>query len=194
MAPKLVTKIDQHLNNTLNSTLDQIFLGLVRGRILNNIMSCILLKIFSLFSDNVLLDLLNDPVHILDDDENLSPSAFIPFCSFQGSSDLLGKDYGNFSLPVCSSFKKRILDGKLCYQIDVNSIITETSAAELQKGGLSLLVDANAEYDLIKLLRNNPKEEIFDDFTEEFFEAEESEKIMIHIETISKTNVLFFLH
>ena len=147
--------------------------------------------IFLFFSsDNVLLDLLNDPVHILDDDENLSPSAFIPFCSFQGSSDLLSRDYGNFSLPVCSSFKKRILDGQLCYQINVNTIINGTTAAELQKGGLSLLVDASAEYDLIKLLRNNPKEEIFDDFTEEFFEAEESEEIMIHIETISKTILL----
>ena len=47
-------------------------------------------------------------------------------------------------------------------------------------------MDANAEYDLISL-RMTPEEEVFDDFTEEFFEAEESEKIMIHIETISKT-------
>ena len=152
---------------------------------MNNVVSCILLKFFSFFSDNVLLDLLNDPVHILDDDENLSPSAFIPFCSFQGSPDLLSRDYGNFSLPVCSSFKKKILDGKLCYQIDVNTLVNETTAAGLQRGGLALLVDANAEYDL-NTFRKAPEEDIFDDFTEEFFEAEESEKIMIHIETISK--------
>ena len=131
-------------------------------------------------------------MHILDDNLNLSPSAFIPFCSFQGSPDLLSREFGNFSNPVCSSFKKRRLDGQLCYQIDVNTIINETTAAGLQKGGLSLLVDANAEYDLARL-RKTPQEEIFDDFTEEFFEAEESEKIMIHIETISKANFLFFL-
>ena len=148
-------------------------------------------RIFLFSSDNVSLDLLNHPVHILDDDENLSPSAFIPFCSFQGSPDLLSKDYGNFSLPVCSSFKRKILDGKICYQIDVKTIINETTAAGLQKGGLSLLVDTNTEYNLYRLLRMTPEEEIFDDFTEEFFEAEESEKIMIHIETISKTNFLF---
>ena len=137
------------------------------------------------------MDLLDHPVHILNENLKLSPSAFIPFCSFEGSPDLLSQKNINFSKPVCSSFKKRILDGQLCYQINVNTIINGTTAAELQKGGLSLLVDASAEYDLIKLLRNNPKEEIFDDFTEEFFEAEESEKIMIHIETISKTNFLF---
>ena len=150
-------------------------------------------KTFFFSSDNVSLDLMNHPVHILDDDDNLSPSSFIPFCSFQGSPDLLSRDYGNFSLPVCNSFKKRILNGKLCYQIDVKTIINETSAAGLQKGGLSLLVDANTEYDLIKRLRKAPDEEIFDDFTEEFFEAEESEKIMIQIETISKENFLFWM-
>ena len=98
----------------------------------------------------------------------------------------MSREYSNFSLPVCTSFKRRLLDGQLCYQIDVNTIINETTAAGLQTGGLALLVDANAEYDLISL-RMTPEEEVFDDFTEEFFEAEESEKIMIHIETISKT-------
>ena len=50
---------------------------------------------------------------------------------------------------------------------------------------MSLLLDANAEYDLGRLAEKPPKEEIFSDFTEEFFEADESDKIMIHIETIS---------
>ena len=128
-------------------------------------------------------------MHLLDDNENLSPSAFIPFCSFQGSPDLLSRDFDNLSLPVCSSFKKKLLDGQLCYQIDVNTLVNETTAAGLQRGGLSLLVDANAEYDLNTLLEA-PEEDIFDDFTKEFFEAEESEKIMIHIETISKISFI----
>ena len=59
---------------------------------------------------------------------------------------------------------------------------------------MSLLVDTNAEYDLSSLLGMTSKGEMFHEFTEEFFEAEESEKIMIHIETISKTNCLFLFH
>ena len=137
-----------------------------------------------------MLDLLNHPVHILDDNLNLSPSAFIPFCSFDGNSDLLGRDYGNFSLPVCSSFKKRLLEGQLCYQIDVNRVINDKSVAGLQKGGLTLLVDVNAEKDLFSVLNTTPEDEIFSDFIEEIYEAEEFEKIMIHIETISKA--IFF--
>ena len=66
------------------------------------------------------------------------------------------------------------MDGQLCYQIDVNRVINETTASGLQKGGLSLLVDANAEYDLTSLWSKTIEEEIFDDFTEEFFKAEES--------------------
>ena len=134
---------------------------------------------------------MNHPVHISD---ALNPSAFIPFCSFQGSSDLLGKKFGKFSKTVCTSFKKRILDGQPCYEIDVNKVINGTTASRLQKGGLSLLVDTNAEYDLSSLLGMTSKGEMFQEFTEEFFEAEESEKIMIHIETISKTNCLFLFH
>ena len=103
----------------------------------------------------------------------------------------MSREYSNFSLPVCTSFKRRLLDGQLCYQIDVNTIINETTAAGLQKGGLSLLVDANAEYDLTSLWSKTIEEEIFDDFTEEFFKAEESEMIMIHIETISKAHFPF---
>ena len=177
------------MNSRLNSTLYQISLGFVGGTTLT--LNCIyFIKIFLSSSDNVLLDLLNHPVHILDDQDNLSPSAFIPFCSFEGNPDLLGRENGNFSLPVCSSFKPRVFDGQLCYQIDVKTIINnETTATGLQKG-LSLLVDANAEYDLTRLEGKTPEEEIFDDFTEEFFDAEESDEIMILIETISNPRPL----
>ena len=66
----------------------------------------------------------------------------------------------------------------------MNRVINEKTAAGLQKGGLTLLMDTNPEYDLNRLSKT-PEEEIFDDFSEEFFEVEDSEKIMIHIETIS---------
>ena len=128
-------------------------------------------KDFLLSSDSVSLDLLNQPVHILDDNLNLSPSAFIPFCSFDGNSDLLGRETGKFSLPVCTSFKKRLLDGQLCYQIDVSRVINEMTVTGLQKGGLTLLVDVNPENNLISMLNTTPEDEIFSDFIEEIFDS-----------------------
>ena len=94
------------------------------------------------------LKLTNHPVHIIDQSDKLSPSAFIPFCSFLGSLETVGRDYGNFPLPVCSSFQEVIMDGQLCYQFDEARLTEDISAdIDLQKYGLSLLVDVNAEYE-----------------------------------------------
>ena len=102
--------------------------------------------------------------------------------------DVLGREIGNFSWPVCTSFEKRILGNQLCYQIDVNKFKDNiTKSANLKKIGLSLLVDVNAEYDIEGLL-TPPANTIFKDFTEEFVRFEESEKIMIHLDTISTSD------
>ena len=47
------------------------------------------------------------PVHILDDEGKKTPSAFIPFCSFGGNMEVLGKPTSNFSFPVCDVFYPR---------------------------------------------------------------------------------------
>ena len=48
------------------------------------------------------------PVHILDENNEMSPSAFIPFCEFGGNISLMGQNHPNFSFPICNSFKKAI--------------------------------------------------------------------------------------
>ena len=99
---------------------------------------------------------------------------------------VVGTETKLFSLPVCNAFEKTILDGRLCYQIDVDRFqenIT-TSAENLRKVGLSLLVDVNAEYDISKIFRET-EETIFKDITEEFVRLEESDNFMIHLDTNS---------
>ena len=49
----------------------------------------------------------NHPVHLIDANGTLSPSAFIPFCSWSGDMKALGKMIDNFSLPVCNAFQPR---------------------------------------------------------------------------------------
>ena len=132
------------------------------------------------------MDIVNHPVHIIDNRENFYPSAFIPFCSVFGSMEIAGVKIENFSLPVCRSFKKTLLDGQLCYQIDVNSFIEQDTMTTLQKAGLSILVDVNAEYERFEI-SSREEVKIFQDFTEEFIRKKESDKIMIHLDTISKT-------
>ena len=62
----------------------------------------------------------NHPVHIVTEEGTVSPSAFIPFCELAGDMSVVGTKLDKFDVPVCNSFKAKILNDQLCYEIDVN--------------------------------------------------------------------------
>ena len=63
----------------------------------------------------------NHPPHILDEnDGTLSPSSFIPFCSFAGDWNITGNYNDKLNVTVCNIFKETMVDGQLCYQADVD--------------------------------------------------------------------------
>ena len=128
----------------------------------------------------------NHPVHIAK-----SPSAFIPFCSFGGDMTALGHQTDHFDHPTCSSFNETILDGNLCYEIDLSRFEDKITAEKSKKIGLSLLIDNNEEYDTSKIIFGEDPAKHHHDFTESFVRLEETEKIMIHIQTI-RTSVSFY--
>ena len=74
---------------------------------------------------------------------NLTPSSFIPFCSFGGNISALGVKIDQLYAPVCNSFKARVLNNQLCYEVDVNELISESFSANELKLGLVLLIDEN---------------------------------------------------
>ena len=84
------------------------------------------------------------PVHLNPDKEgNLPPSALIPFCSYQGDSSLLGHKLDKLgNLTTCDKFKPGILDGQLCYSIDVAALGKQKTRPG-KKNGLFLLLDPN---------------------------------------------------
>ena len=84
----------------------------------------------------------NHPVHILDEEGSLSPSAFIPFCHF-GNQKTLGKQLKQFDQPVCNIFKKKIIQDQLCYEADMPQDFT--SMSDDNTIGLSFLVDTNKD-------------------------------------------------
>ena len=59
--------------------------------------------------------------------------------------------------------------------------------------GLSLIFSASEEYDTSKLIFEEPKKN-HKDFTEAFVRFEESDKIKIHIQTISIINIYSFIY
>ena len=83
----------------------------------------------------------NHPVHMLEDERLLSPSAFIPFCSFGGNMSALGTRIEMINLPVCTSFQELVFNDQLCYRIDVNKL----SQAGGDGLGLTFAIDNNEE-------------------------------------------------
>ena len=89
--------------------------------------------------------LISHPPHILKDDGTLSPSSFIPFCSFAGNWSLTGVSTDIFSVPVCNIFKEVIVDGQVCYQADIamDKIRDMVDKRKIATDGFVMLLDYN---------------------------------------------------
>ena len=82
------------------------------------------------------------PVHLTPDKEgNLPPSALVPFCSYQGEKDFLGKQLpGVDNMTFCDKFQPTILEGQVCYTLDIARFRKFTTKAG-KSNGLFLLLD-----------------------------------------------------
>ena len=88
----------------------------------------------------------NHPVHIMPDgQQSISPSAFIPFCSFGGNMSVMGKSVDNFNIPVCDKFRPTFLEGQLCYQLDANKFSKKVNKEEIASQGVVMLLDYNLD-------------------------------------------------
>ena len=85
------------------------------------------------------------PVHIVDEHGELSPTALIPFCQFGGNMSLMGVKIDKFDLPVCNSFRAKILNDQLCYEVDVNDFIEKSVLQKELKIGLMFMIDHNED-------------------------------------------------
>ena len=111
----------------------------------------------------------NHPVHIVDEDGNLSPSAFIPFCEFGGNMSAMGVKIDQLDVPVCNSFKAKVLNDQLCYEVDPNLYIDRNDPKKDLKLGLVLALDFNedrqtAERDEVEV-EENIEDEMIDQKT-----------------------------
>ena len=91
-------------------------------------------------------EIINHPPHILkENDGTLSPSSFIPFCSFAGNWNVTGVATDIFSVPVCNIFKEVIVDGQVCYQADIamDKIRDMVDKRKIATDGFVMLLDYN---------------------------------------------------
>ena len=81
------------------------------------------------------------PPHLTD--SNGLP-ALIPFCAYGGNMRILGEYIDGLDFPVCNAFKPTILDGELCYALDLKRLELERSGVASKAGrgkGLLLAID-----------------------------------------------------
>ena len=80
------------------------------------------------------------PPHLIDSSRSLTPAALIPFCAYQTNMSLLGQTRQDLPFTVCSQFKPSVLEGQLCYSLDLNNIKTQIKT----KVNLILLLDPSS--------------------------------------------------
>ena len=64
--------------------------------------------------------------------------------------ELLGENIENFSLPICTKFKPKLLNGQLCYNVDMGDI---KSISQGPAGGFKFLMDYNKDRMIRKIER-----------------------------------------
>ena len=89
--------------------------------------------------------IINHPVHIMTRDNQMSPSAFIPFCDFGGNMSAMGVKIDQFDVPVCNSFQAKIMNDQLCYEVDLNKFSDKNNIRNELKLGLNFLMDYNED-------------------------------------------------
>ena len=85
-----------------------------------------------------------DPPHLVDSQEQLTPSALIPFCAYDGDMNITGQYVTGLDFPICNKFKPTILNGQLCYQIDMKDILKEKVTRPGRGFGLTLAIEQKA--------------------------------------------------
>ena len=70
----------------------------------------------------------------------MTPAALIPFCAYQTNMTLLGQSRQDFPFTVCNKFQPSLIEGQLCYSLNLSHINNAESKSGLNNG-LTLLID-----------------------------------------------------
>ena len=90
----------------------------------------------------------------------LSPSAFIPFCEFGGNMAAVGSMIKEFHVPVCNSFKAKIQNDQLCYEVDLNKFSNKVNKVKELKLGFNFVLDYNEDRQITFVQKSERKKQV----------------------------------
>ena len=138
---------------------------------------------------------MNHPPHILSEagQSSLSSSSFIPFCQFGDSLSVLGRAAPQFRHPVCSAFSEAVLEGQVCYSLDLNTLRSGLDWRAGMQFGLGLLLDTNTELDRRQMYFRNINQDMKRETSlTNLVRFEDSSKVKIHLHTLGR--LLFLIN
>ena len=124
--------------------------------------------------------IINHPPHILKDDGTLSPSSFIPFCSFAGNWNVTGVATDIFSVPVCNVFREVIVDGQVCFKADMDMDKIRDKKKITSEGFVMLL-----DYNQNRMVESGVDMDIEED-SSLLGKREIDKEMMLYVETVGK--------
>ena len=122
----------------------------------------------------------------MDSAGKMNPSSFIPFCAFGKNMSKMGAYNEYFNLSVCDKFRPTVLDGQLCYKVDV-MLLDDVEVGIGIETGLTFLMDYNTErmvWDSNHILGGN------DDISLQNMILEDNSEVgaTLYIETLGRPN------
>ena len=88
------------------------------------------------------------PGQIIDEDGHMMPTALVPFCSLSNNFYAMGAKIEQIDIPVCKSFRDRIVNDQLCQQVDLNKYKAKFKPNE--KLFFSFFIDFNEEREYLE--------------------------------------------
>ena len=128
--------------------------------------------------------IINHPVHILTQDNQISPSAFIPFCDFGGNMSAMGVKIDQFDVPVCNSFQAKIQNDQLCYEVDLNRFVDADNLGSQLKLGFNIIMDYNEDRQIVFDDQVSQSKDI--NLAKRIVESEQEEHAFIYLNTIGE--------
>ena len=134
--------------------------------------------------------MVNHPPHIVGEEEKggFSLSSFIPFCQLGEDMAVMGRKVPQFSKAVCSEFVETVLEGQVCYQVDVNKYRDSIDWRGSMEFGLGFLIDTNDELDSKQFYPNKIRAKDSANGSESnlrsYVKLEDSSKVKIYLHTV----------
>ena len=98
---------------------------------------------------------------------------------------VMGERVDYFTIPVCNKFTPTVVEGQMCYQVDVNQFRDQVEFKQGKKNGLTFLMDYNAERMVDTYKEELTADQNLDDIQ---FIDENGFEARIYIDTIGRYN------